>query len=298
MLEVESITVNHRRKKMALLAAVCPNCGGKINVDDTKEAGICESCGTSFVTEKVIHQNVTNNSFAGATVNMSIAVNEQKQFENAMQMAMDAYNATNEEECKSFCNQALSVNPKSADAKALKGAAILISFSLAGATSDAVEALKIWESISCTPSDDYCDIAINAAFDFRSRWLAAAQAHYNEFSTVDGAKEEFKQVKQNYQDFMDRFAEIQFVQNYELFSDLTLQLVKEGNGKNLKDITFAPILANANKDRTDSIGAKAKEILEAYAVADAAHTKSVKTKIIIGVVIAVIWIILGIALPE
>ena len=140
--------------------------------------------------------------------------------------------------------------------------------------------------------------AINAAFDFRSRWLAAAEAHYNEFSTVDGAKGEFKQVKQNYQDFMDRFAEIQFVQNYELFSDLTLQLVKEGNGKNLKDITFAPILANANKDRTDSIGAKAKEILEAYAVADAAHKKSVKTKIIIGVVIAVIWIILGIALQE
>lgn len=280
---------------MALVAAVCPNCGGKINVDDTKEAGICESCGTPFVTEKVIHQNVTNNNFAGATVNMtmSLAVDDQKQFTNAMQMAMDSYNAGNEEECKSFCNQALSVNPKSADAKALKGSAVLISFSLAGATSDAVEALKIWETISEAPSSEYCNIAVEAAFDFRSRWLEAAEAHYNEFKTVEGAKAEYNQVKQNYKDFMDRFAEIEFVRNYEPFSDLTLQLVREGNGTNLKEITFAPILAYANKDRTDSIGVKAKQILEAYSAADEAHKKAVRTKIIIGVVIFVLLAIIG-----
>lgn len=27
-----------------------------------------------------------------------------EQFQNAMMMAMDAYNACNEDECKSFCN--------------------------------------------------------------------------------------------------------------------------------------------------------------------------------------------------
>ena len=264
---------------MALVAAVCPNCGGKINVDDTKEAGVCESCGTPFVTEKVIHQNVTNNNFAGATVNMSIAVNEQKQFENAMQMTMDAYNANNEEECKSFCNQALSVNPKSADAKALKGAAILISFTLAGATSDAVEALEIWKSISDEPSDEYCKISVDAAFDFRSRWLKAAEAHYNEFRSVDGAEAEFKQVQSKCNSFIKRFAETQFVQNYEPFSDFALQTVKRifEEIKNCDwigfnefidnmgdDADYPQILANANKSRTDSIGTKAKQILELF----------------------------------
>ena len=60
-----------------------------------------------------------------------------------MKLAMDAYRANNEEECKSFCNQALTIDPKSANAKALKGAAVLISFSLAGAESDAAEAIEI-----------------------------------------------------------------------------------------------------------------------------------------------------------
>ena len=63
---------------MALVAAICTSCGGKINVDNSKEAGICELCGTPFVTEKVIQNFVTNNvtnvtnnnSFAGANIQM------------------------------------------------------------------------------------------------------------------------------------------------------------------------------------------------------------------------------------
>ena len=40
---------------MALTAAKCTNCGANIKVDETKEAGICEFCGTAFITEKVIN---------------------------------------------------------------------------------------------------------------------------------------------------------------------------------------------------------------------------------------------------
>lgn len=109
-----------------------------------------------------------------------------EQFDNAMMLARDAYRANNEEECRSFCNQALTVDPKSANAKALKGAAVLISFSLAGAASDAVEAIEIWRSISdaSSLSDEYKDIVIEAAFEFRTRWYDAAKARYEEFKKL------------------------------------------------------------------------------------------------------------------
>ena len=40
---------------MAMIPAKCTNCGANIQVDKTKEAGICESCGTAFITEKAIN---------------------------------------------------------------------------------------------------------------------------------------------------------------------------------------------------------------------------------------------------
>ena len=50
--------------------AICTQCGANIEVDETREAGICTHCGTAFITEKAInnyntthvHQhNVTEN---------------------------------------------------------------------------------------------------------------------------------------------------------------------------------------------------------------------------------------------
>lgn len=58
---------------MGLVAAKCTQCGANIEVDDSKEAGICKFCGTAFITEKVIsnyNTNITNN-FAGATINVN-----------------------------------------------------------------------------------------------------------------------------------------------------------------------------------------------------------------------------------
>lgn len=47
---------------MALVAAKCTQCGAKLTVDDSKEAGICENCGTAFITEKVVTNFITNNN--------------------------------------------------------------------------------------------------------------------------------------------------------------------------------------------------------------------------------------------
>lgn len=43
---------------MGFIAAKCPECGANISVDDTRGAGICEYCGTAFVTEKVINNYI------------------------------------------------------------------------------------------------------------------------------------------------------------------------------------------------------------------------------------------------
>jgi len=45
---------------MALVAAKCTECGAAIQVEDTKDAGICNFCGTAFVTQKVINEHHTH----------------------------------------------------------------------------------------------------------------------------------------------------------------------------------------------------------------------------------------------
>lgn len=62
---------------MALVPAICTQCGAQIEVDDTHEAGICKHCGTAFITEKVINKyNITNNiniNSGGNTINITSA---------------------------------------------------------------------------------------------------------------------------------------------------------------------------------------------------------------------------------
>ena len=61
---------------MGLVAAKCTQCGANIEVDASKEAGICAHCGTAFITEKVINNytihnhNTVNNNIANATINV------------------------------------------------------------------------------------------------------------------------------------------------------------------------------------------------------------------------------------
>ena len=97
---------------MAMIAAKCTNCGANIQVDETKEAGICESCGTAFVTEKAINNYntyiSTNNDFSGANINVTGA-----SVENLIKMAENAIEAGNGKEAIDYANRALEINPES-----------------------------------------------------------------------------------------------------------------------------------------------------------------------------------------
>ncbi len=66
---------------MALVAAKCTQCGANIEIDASKEAGICKYCGTAFITEKAINNyNITNNITA-QTVNIIEAPTTNNDFE-------------------------------------------------------------------------------------------------------------------------------------------------------------------------------------------------------------------------
>ena len=47
---------------MPLVDAKCTNCGSILKVESSKEAAICEYCGSAFIVEKAINNyNITNN---------------------------------------------------------------------------------------------------------------------------------------------------------------------------------------------------------------------------------------------
>ena len=67
---------------MAFIPAKCTQCGANITVDNTKEAGICEFCGTAFVTEKAVNNYTINNTnhITAQTVNV-YNENKEKDFQ-------------------------------------------------------------------------------------------------------------------------------------------------------------------------------------------------------------------------
>lgn len=111
---------------MALVPAICTQCGAKIEVDDTHEAGVCKYCGTAFITEKAINQYTTyitnNNNFAGATINVMGA-----DINNLLKLAQTALDSNNEQEALNYANRALETDSKCADAWILKMKAVSLS---------------------------------------------------------------------------------------------------------------------------------------------------------------------------
>lgn len=104
---------------MNLVPAICPQCGGQIEVDKTQEAAVCKYCGTPFIVEKAINIYSTtvtnNNSFEGATINVSGA-----NIENLLKLANNALEAGNGEEAINFCNKALEIEPEKSEAWYIK----------------------------------------------------------------------------------------------------------------------------------------------------------------------------------
>lgn len=105
---------------MGFVAAKCTNCGANIEVDETKEAGICKYCGTAFVTEKAINNYNTyitnNNNFAGANINIMAG-----NIDNLIKMAETAESAGNSKEANEYYSKVLELEPTNRKALIGKG---------------------------------------------------------------------------------------------------------------------------------------------------------------------------------
>lgn len=103
---------------MSFVAAKCTECGAQIEVDSSKEAGVCKYCGVPFVTEKVINHYVTNvqNNFNGATIN----VNGPKA-EDMLKNGLRTYEEGNYEEAYRIFTQVLNSDPDCTDAMLYRG---------------------------------------------------------------------------------------------------------------------------------------------------------------------------------
>lgn len=55
---------------MPLVPAICPNCGGQVEVNNSQEAAVCKFCGTPFIVEKAINQYNTVNNIRADVVNV------------------------------------------------------------------------------------------------------------------------------------------------------------------------------------------------------------------------------------
>ncbi|MBE6861475.1 MAG: tetratricopeptide repeat protein [Ruminococcus sp.] len=102
---------------MALVPAKCTQCGGNIEVDNTHEAGICQHCGTPFITEKAINNYNTfvTNNFAGANINVTSG-----NVDNLLKLAESVIEAGNGKEAIEYVNKALEINPECSKAWFLK----------------------------------------------------------------------------------------------------------------------------------------------------------------------------------
>lgn len=70
---------------MPLVAAQCTNCGAALQVDNTKDAAVCQYCGSAFIVEKAIHNYEINNTYK--IENANIIVNDEKSFAKRMEAA-------------------------------------------------------------------------------------------------------------------------------------------------------------------------------------------------------------------
>lgn len=123
---------------MGFIPARCTQCGAEIKVDDKKDAGICEHCGTPFVTEKVIKNFNTyiSNNFNGATINVL-----QGDVNNLLKLAQAAIESHNGKMAFDYANKVIEINSRSVKAWIIKMQAIF----LMGTISE----LRASEIVSC-----------------------------------------------------------------------------------------------------------------------------------------------------
>ncbi len=92
--------------------AICTQCGAQIKVDPNKEAAICPSCGTAFITEKAIN----NYEIQNATINVVINKNETSELESieVFNRGLSHYKLKEYSEASKNFEKAIKLDPENA----------------------------------------------------------------------------------------------------------------------------------------------------------------------------------------
>lgn len=85
---------------MATVSVKCPNCGGALELDDSKEFGFCVYCGTQVR----IQDEKTRVEVSG-----SVTFDESDKYKNFLNLATQAYTAGNMEEAYNYYTRALEI---------------------------------------------------------------------------------------------------------------------------------------------------------------------------------------------
>lgn len=86
---------------MSLENVKCPNCGASIQLDSSRETGFCSYCGSEVKIQEVISKVKIDNS---------------GNVQNYLQLAESAHNSNNEDECLTYANKALEIDPQNSSA--------------------------------------------------------------------------------------------------------------------------------------------------------------------------------------
>ncbi len=90
---------------MALVPAKCTMCGANLDIDDTQERFECAHCGTEFITEKIMNNNIINNFYVG--IDNASALTKNDIITAFKYLEMSGYAEKGEDEHEDMYNQAI-----------------------------------------------------------------------------------------------------------------------------------------------------------------------------------------------
>lgn len=106
---------------MTIVPAKCTQCGGVIEIDNSKEANICEYCGSAFITEKAIDYY---NKYITTTSPEGQSISNRRNLENFTKMAEKAIELGDIKETLKYSDKILEIDSKSSKAWLFKMKAI------------------------------------------------------------------------------------------------------------------------------------------------------------------------------
>ena len=142
---------------MGFVAARCTQCGANIEVDDTKEAGICKYCGTAFVTEKAINNYNINNTYNIQNANI---IMPDKNIDNLKKLGFEEYKNGKYESADNYFRQVLEIDGNDYEAKFMRYVV------------KSCEKCEYWTQTLKQQLNDY--LKNNQHFDKRIVWIFSA----------------------------------------------------------------------------------------------------------------------------